>query len=334
MLRVGHERGPLAALRLRAQLRVPPPWLRIAGLEYSRIQRARANFDTMSEESNRPFDFSNSQLLWARKMDRYEELWHDGVEAFRRGEYSSAADKFQVILQYFRCDAEALDVAHRYRGLCFQLQGDYPRAILEFEQALSACPQSLQARDRLAYLLATTPHDTLRDGVRARSLAEFTAAQPHEQQWASLTILAAAEAELGDFDSAVATYERAMRIMPQPQREKSLERLEQLRAGQPLRCSPEYDRLGLLEFRRANWRQNVAHKDYLHGLAFHRAPYHPSDPTWNHEHCEFCWRTFVESDSRRDVLHEGWTDVDREFYWICEECFQHFKIEYEWKTPT
>jgi tetratricopeptide (TPR) repeat protein len=183
-------------------------------------------------------------------MEPFEKLWLDGTEAIRLGDFQSAADKFQHILQGYRCDAEAVEVAHRMRGICFQLQGDYPRALAEFERSLDARPQSPLARCRLAYLLAMAPDDALRDGRRARALASAAASQPHELQWVAVTILAAAEAETGDFDNAVATYERAMQMMPEAQRERRQDRLEQLRAGHPIRCSVEYDRVNMFEFNR------------------------------------------------------------------------------------
>lgn len=183
-------------------------------------------------------------------MDRFEQLWNDGVDSFRRGDYESTAAIFRVILTEYSCDVEATERAHGFRGLSFQLLGDYRRALAEYRLALDANPESIWATNRLAYLLAMAPDDFVRDGGEAKRLAAKASLQPHELQWASLTILAAAEAESGDFPAAVATYERALAMMSVGERDKRAERLEQLRAGRPLRCNPEIDHLNIFEISR------------------------------------------------------------------------------------
>lgn len=183
-------------------------------------------------------------------MDRFELLWNDGLDSFRRGDYESTAIIFRVILTEYSCDGEATERAHGFRGLSFQLLGDYRRALAEYKLALDANPQSLSATNRLAYLLAMAPDDFVRDGGEAKRLAAYAASQPHELQWASVTILAAAEAETGDFPAAIEAYERALAMMPDSERLKRSERLEQLRSGKPLRCSPKIDRSNIFEISR------------------------------------------------------------------------------------
>lgn len=183
-------------------------------------------------------------------MDRFKQLWNDGVESFRRGDYASTAATFRAVLTEYSCDGEATERAHGFRGLSFQLIGDYRRALAEFKLALNANPQSLSATNRLAYLLAMAPDDFVRDGGEAKRLAASAASQPYELQWASLTILAAAEAETGDFPAAVEAYERALAMMPDSERLKRSERLEQLRSGKLLRCNPEIDRSNIFEITR------------------------------------------------------------------------------------
>ena len=183
-------------------------------------------------------------------MDRYQQLWTDGVESFRRGDYESTAVTFQAVLTEYSCDAEARERAHGFRGLSFQLLGDYRRALAEFKLALDANPQSTWAMSRLAYLLAMAPDAFVRDGEQSKRLAAVAASRSHEHQWAWITILAAAQAETGDFQAAAATYQRALTMMPDAERSRRAGRLEQLKAGQPLRCNPEIDRLNMFEINR------------------------------------------------------------------------------------
>ena len=49
---------------------------------------------------------------------------------------------------------------------------------------------------------------------------------------------------------------------------------------------------------------------------------------WTHDHCEFCFATFMVED-HPDVLHEGYATEDN-YRWICETCFDDFKDRFEW----
>ena len=42
--------------------------------------------------------------------------------------------------------------------------------------------------------------------------------------------------------------------------------------------------------------------------------------------CEFCWEKFSDFDG---MLHEGYTTEDN-YYWICPDCFNDYKIMFEW----
>jgi tetratricopeptide (TPR) repeat protein len=82
------------------------------------------------------------------------------------------------------------------RGHAYEHKGEYEKAIADFE----ACGP--QARLALAWLLATCPQDNLRDGKRALELIEnikFAKNYPP-----ALDALAAAYAETGDFEKAIA----------------------------------------------------------------------------------------------------------------------------------
>lgn len=48
----------------------------------------------------------------------------------------------------------------------------------------------------------------------------------------------------------------------------------------------------------------------------------------DHEHCEFCWDKFGAEEG---MLHSGYCTLD-EYRWICEQCFQDFKDQFEWQV--
>jgi tetratricopeptide (TPR) repeat protein len=98
---------------------------------------------------------------------------------------------------------------HFKLGALLQSQARSDRAIAEYKTALSLYPQSA-ARKNLAWLLATSPDDKLRDGKEAVRLAESVLADVTTPTAPLLDTLAAAYAEAGEFDKATAAAQRAI----------------------------------------------------------------------------------------------------------------------------
>jgi hypothetical protein len=118
------------------------------------------------------------------------------------------------------------------------------RAQAQFEQELQILEAMLEARptdrflrNHLAWLLATNVEDRSRDGARAVGLAEALVAE-FPGDWRFVDTLAAAYAEIGDFERAVATQERAVSLAARDSEEARREtqtHLATLRAGKPVR---------------------------------------------------------------------------------------------------
>ena len=87
-------------------------------------------------------------------------------------------------------------------------------------------------RNNLAFILATAPDESLRDGARAVELA-LEAVQLAEPSPALCDTVAVAYAETGDFPEAIRWTEKA--IASEPQNELYQRRLERFREGQPVR---------------------------------------------------------------------------------------------------
>ena len=66
--------------------------------------------------------------------------------------------------------------------------------------------------------------------------------------------------------------------------------------------------------------------DYLYRATLKKAVFKQT-ATNDHEHCEFCMDKFGECD---DLLKSGYCTLDK-YYWICEECFQDFQEQFEWR---
>jgi len=86
-----------------------------------------------------------------------------------------------------------------------QRQHDAPAAVATLESGLAAKPDDVTLMTRLAWLLATLPDESLRDGPRAQALAHRAVEYSQGRYPKAVEALAAAQAELGLFKQALAT---------------------------------------------------------------------------------------------------------------------------------
>jgi tetratricopeptide (TPR) repeat protein len=120
-------------------------------------------------------------------------------------------------------------------------QSEHAAQVETLQEGRDECPESYELLNNLAYALATVPRDELRDGAAAVRAAQRAAVLTGQSNASVLDTLAAAHAEAGDFESAVAVSERAVRMVQQQgysreARELFEQSLERYRAGQPMRA--------------------------------------------------------------------------------------------------
>jgi protein O-mannosyl-transferase len=112
--------------------------------------------------------------------------------------------------------AEAIDsnvAAIHYKLANALMQSDqYSPAIAEYDRTLQLSPNLDEAANNLAWLLATCPDRSLRDGARAVTLARQVAKNSHNQKPIILGTLAAAYAEAGKLPEAVAAAQQARQL--------------------------------------------------------------------------------------------------------------------------
>jgi tetratricopeptide (TPR) repeat protein len=112
-----------------------------------------------------------------------------------------------------------------------------------FQQALQIKPDSLDVLNKLAWLLATSPNAHIRDGVQAIKYAERACELTHYHVTILVSTLAAAYAEAGRFDDAMATAQKACALAEESGKQDLLEKnqklLELYRAHQPYREAAE-----------------------------------------------------------------------------------------------
>ena len=116
--------------------------------------------------------------------------------------------------------------AHNNLGVILIQSGDPRGAIAQWETSLAIKPNDGNAENNLAWVLATYPEETLRNGKRAVELAEKAAALPGGQDPIVLRTLAAAYAEAGEFSKAIATAEEALNSASARQNSSLVETLQ------------------------------------------------------------------------------------------------------------
>jgi Flp pilus assembly protein TadD len=93
--------------------------------------------------------------------------------------------------------------------------GRYSEAVNYLETVLRANPNSTEAMNNLAWILATCPDANVRDGARAVELGERACELTNHKQTIFIGTLAAANAEAGRFDDAASTAKQAIALAKQ-----------------------------------------------------------------------------------------------------------------------
>jgi tetratricopeptide (TPR) repeat protein len=101
---------------------------------------------------------------------------------------------------------------HQNLGEAYGAKGDLGAAALAFLDAVQYRPDDPFLLNRAGWILATAPGPGIRDGGRALSLASHAVDLTGRQDAVSLDTLAAAHAELGQFDAAVTAAGEALAV--------------------------------------------------------------------------------------------------------------------------
>lgn len=116
--------------------------------------------------------------------------------------------------------------------------GRYVEAAEQYERAVELDPQSAHAIRGLAWLLATSPDDAVRNADLAIARAQQAVELDGQANSLSYDTLAAAQAAAGNFPAAVETLQQAIDIAADNEREVYEDRLLLYQHAQPFRIAP------------------------------------------------------------------------------------------------
>jgi tetratricopeptide (TPR) repeat protein len=161
-----------------------------------------------------------------------DALWHIALAQLALGDATHATQSFENAVRAAPAD-KRVQLCQSAAATCYQ-KGAHTAAVRLFRAALTAGENPVAAGN-LAWVLATSRDDAVRNGAEALALAERLPAG----ELTTLSALAAAQAETGRFPDAVATLTRAIELIRRerntPGEAQFLARLEAYRAGQPWR---------------------------------------------------------------------------------------------------
>jgi len=168
------------------------------------------------------------------KPEYAEAHYNMGTAFLQKGRMDDAITEYQNALQINPDYVEA----HSNLGNILAQRGRAGEAIAHFQKALQIAPANPTIQNSLAWLLATCPEASLRNGQKAVELAEQANALTGGTNPLILHTLAAAFAETGRFGDATSSVKKAIEAAHAAGREDMVERfngeLKRFEAGLPL----------------------------------------------------------------------------------------------------
>jgi tetratricopeptide (TPR) repeat protein len=154
-----------------------------------------------------------------------------GVCLAAMGEFSSAVLDYDEALKLNPGDP----IAMSNRGRAYFEMGEYEKARVDLNQSVEKSPKLPEALDGLAFFLATCSDEKYRDGKKSLEYAQLANEIMKETDSDMLLTLAAAHAETGDFERAVAIAEKALAGAANPKKTRIQEAIGFFSKHQPLR---------------------------------------------------------------------------------------------------
>jgi tetratricopeptide (TPR) repeat protein len=137
-----------------------------------------------------------------RAPENVELLTQMAVLHLMDDNYTGAIDSFSKVLELEDEDVATIVAATKGRSDAYLSIGEHAKAIEDYERAIKLAPEDDTILNNFSWVLSTSPHDELRNGTRALELAEKACEVTDYEQPHILSTLAAAHAELGDFEKA------------------------------------------------------------------------------------------------------------------------------------
>ncbi len=162
-------------------------------------------------KSDNAFAYNNLAIGLYQTGRRDEALarWRKAIEI--NPDYAEARNNLQAVLNEAHQPPSADDAKSHYDlGMALMAKGRARDAIVQWRKVRELAPSNPSAFNQLAWVLATSPDASIRNGPEALELATQAVKLSGGSDPALLDTLAAAQAECGKFDDALETVRRAL----------------------------------------------------------------------------------------------------------------------------
>ena len=195
--------------------------------------RALADMLTVFERYRAPINQGRVSRMLAAETDFDRCVAKGGQLERRLGACASAIGSGKL-------SGPQLAASYATRGELYSAIGAHQAAVEDLDNALASGSRDAEVYNTLAWVLATTTQDALRNGQRAKELALTACELTRYQEPNFIDTLAAAHAEAGEFDDAIRFQQKAL---DSPEFEKRFgregrARLELYGARRPYREGP------------------------------------------------------------------------------------------------
>jgi tetratricopeptide (TPR) repeat protein len=173
------------------------------------VRYEKGEYDAAIDDYNRyiklrPDDaegYYNRGCVWSKKRD-FDRAIADYTHAIRLIRLKCNKSKTEI----------TFSSSYYYnRGIAFYKKKEFNQAFADFTKVVEIRPEHADALSYLAWLLVISSKKDSRDGSKALELARRAVKQ--EPNYFSLSALAAAFAEVGKFDEAAITQEKAIALL-------------------------------------------------------------------------------------------------------------------------
>lgn len=192
------------------------------GLFYRHIQ----DWDHAIADFSKALDLEPNNLV---------AVGHRGFAYYAKSDHANAVQDFDRAIKIKPDDG----VAHNNRGFNRQALGDYAGALADYDEAIKLAPKYGLAYQNKAWMLATCPEEAHRNGKLALETARKVCELRENKVASDIKALAAAHAELGEFEAAVENQKKVVEMTKdEAQQSTETEILRLYEARQAFRTLP------------------------------------------------------------------------------------------------